>query len=109
MNAAFIKDIYQKYCPQYKGRYTVPLLFDKKLSVLVNNDSADLMRIMNSAFNNVAKNSQLDLFPLNKETVMTNTLNWSIQTICFVPLHAGTAATQEECTTIKAWLLRRIR
>lgn len=97
MGAKFIKDIYQKYCPSYKGKYTVPVLFDKKLSIIVNNDSADLMQILNSAFNKVAKHPEIDFYPMAMEQVLNKTLTWSIQTLLMVPLQAGTATTQQEC------------
>ena len=44
-------------------RFTVPLLWDKKTRTIVNNESSELVRILNSGFNNVAKNPDLDLYP----------------------------------------------
>ncbi|MFC0339113.1 putative glutathione S-transferase [Kushneria avicenniae] len=46
----------------YTGRVTVPVLWDKKKSRIVNNESADLMRIFNTAFDELTGN-QLDLYP----------------------------------------------
>ncbi|MGP9499756.1 MULTISPECIES: glutathione S-transferase family protein [unclassified Halomonas] len=56
---------YQLYTmtnPTYTGRVTVPVLWDKKRSAIVNNESADLLRILNIAFDDLAGN-HLDFYP----------------------------------------------
>jgi len=44
-------------------KYSVPVLWDKKLKTIVNNESAEIQEIFNSAFNDFAKNKDLDLSP----------------------------------------------
>ena len=46
-----------------KGKYPVPVLWDKKEKVIVSSGSADIMRMFNSAFNKLSKNPELDLYP----------------------------------------------
>lgn len=46
----------------YTGRVTVPVLWDKQRSAIVNNESADLMRIFNRAFDELTGND-LDFYP----------------------------------------------
>jgi len=58
-----IKELYDKTDPTYAGRYTVPVLWDKKNSVIVNNESAQIVVIFNSQFNNIAKYPNVDLIP----------------------------------------------
>ena len=61
-----MKDIYKLVDPNYKGRITVPILFDKKLKTIVNNESSDLIRILNSEFNDFCEDNSakiLDLYP----------------------------------------------
>lgn len=41
----------------------MPVLWDKKTKQIVNNESADIVRMFNSAFNEHAKNPNLDLYP----------------------------------------------
>ena len=36
---------------EYKGKYSVPVLWDKKTSQIVNNESVDIMRMLDTAFN----------------------------------------------------------
>lgn len=46
----YLYQVYMKADPDYEGRATVPILWDKKNETIVNNESADIIRIFNSAF-----------------------------------------------------------
>ncbi|KAF8182064.1 glutathione S-transferase [Pholiota molesta] len=46
-----MKDLYFKADPNYGGRFTVPVLWDKKTHTIVNNESSEIIRIFNTAFN----------------------------------------------------------
>lgn len=57
-------EIYSLAKPDYTGRVTVPLLWDKQRKTIVANESADIIRMLNSAFNNIkGVNADLDLYP----------------------------------------------
>lgn len=43
-------ELYQKADPAFTGRVTVPVLWDKQRETIVNNESAEVIRMMNSAF-----------------------------------------------------------
>jgi len=45
-----LSDIYLKADPKFTGRVTVPVLWDKERSTIVNNESSDIIRMFNSAF-----------------------------------------------------------
>jgi len=45
-----LRDIYLLDDPSYSGRVTVPVLWDKKRNVIVNNESSEIIRMFNSAF-----------------------------------------------------------
>lgn len=47
----YLHEIYFKADPEYKGRYSVPVLWDKKLGTIVNNESLELLRDLQTAFN----------------------------------------------------------
>ncbi len=46
----FLHQIYTKADPNYSGRVTVPVLWDKKEQTIVSNESAEIIRMLNSAF-----------------------------------------------------------
>ena len=52
--ADHIHQIYTRADPLYSGRATVPVLWDKKRGVLVNNESADILRMLDTAFERIA-------------------------------------------------------
>ncbi|MFY1663839.1 glutathione S-transferase family protein [Pseudomonas sp. Pseu.R1] len=57
--------MYQRYLADtadYTGRVTVPVLWDKKLNRIVSNESSEIIRMFNSAFNDLTGNT-LDLYP----------------------------------------------
>ena len=45
-----VADIYVLSDPRYSGRASVPVLWDKKQRVVVNNESSEIIRMLNSAF-----------------------------------------------------------
>ncbi|WP_283788340.1 glutathione S-transferase family protein [Bermanella sp. WJH001] len=59
---AFAHQLYTKAMPDYTGRVTVPILWDKHTQTIVNNESSEIIRIFNSAFNELTGNT-LDLYP----------------------------------------------
>ncbi len=58
----FLHQIYTRDQPDYSGRVTVPLLWDKQQQRIVNNESADIIRQFNSAFNHITGDQQ-DFYP----------------------------------------------
>ena len=59
---SYLYELYLKADPSYEGRVTVPVLWDKHLKTIVSNESADIIRMFNSAFNGLTGNS-LDYYP----------------------------------------------
>lgn len=59
----YLKDVYKLNDPDYNGRVTVPVLFDLKTQKIVNNESAEILRMLNSEFNEFARHSNVDLYP----------------------------------------------
>ena len=50
-------ELYLKSDPSYEGRVTVPILWDTKTQTIVNNESAEIIRIFNTAFNDLTGNT----------------------------------------------------
>lgn len=59
--AEYMHQIYTTADPHYTGRATVPVLWDKARGVIVNNELADILRMLNSGFGALA--SGPDLYP----------------------------------------------
>lgn len=57
--------VYTKAKSDYTGRVTVPVLWDKKRNTIVNNESAEIIRMLNAAFDDLdgVGNPSLDLYP----------------------------------------------
>lgn len=55
-------EVYTKAIPEITSRVTVPVLWDKQREAIVNNESADIIRIFNTAFNALTGNSN-DYYP----------------------------------------------
>lgn len=51
MNADYLHQIYTHAKSDYTGRVTVPVLWDKQQNTIVNNESSEIIRMFNSAFN----------------------------------------------------------
>jgi glutathionyl-hydroquinone reductase len=49
----FLKEFYLKADPTYEGRYTVPMLWDKKKEMIVNNESSEVVRMFYSEFDDL--------------------------------------------------------
>lgn len=53
INARYLYEVYTAAKPNYTGRVTVPVLWDKKTNTIVSNESAEIIRMFNSAFDDV--------------------------------------------------------
>lgn len=62
LGAETIYQIYQAADPNYSGRASVPVLWDKKRETIVSNESADIIRMFNSAFDRLGANDA-DYYP----------------------------------------------
>jgi putative glutathione S-transferase len=58
----FLRDIYTTADPKISGRVTVPILWDKKRNTIVSNESSEIIRMLNSAFDGITGND-LDFWP----------------------------------------------
>ncbi|GGX44433.1 glutathione-dependent reductase [Tateyamaria omphalii] len=58
----FARDIYTKADPQFSGRVTVPILWDKQRETIVSNESSEIIRMFNSAFDGITGNTR-DFWP----------------------------------------------
>lgn len=53
----FLHQVYTRHQHDYSGRVTVPVLWDKQQNCIVSNESADIIRMLNTAFNHLTGNT----------------------------------------------------
>ena len=92
----YLSELYFKQDPQYSGRFTVPVLFDKKLERIVSNESADIVRMLNSEFNDFADNPSLDLYPEGMAEEIDRLNEWMYERFNNGVYRAGFATAQEK-------------
>lgn len=62
LDKRYLRDIYTAAEPNFTGRVTVPILWDKKENTVVNNESSEIIRMFNSQFNHITGN-HWDFYP----------------------------------------------
>mmetsp|Transcript_29766 Transcript_29766/g.66813 ORF Transcript_29766/g.66813 Transcript_29766/m.66813 type:complete len:388 (+) Transcript_29766:33-1196(+) len=92
--AATMREVYEK-CNDQAGKYSVPVLFDMKLNTIVNNESSEIIKMLNSEFNNFAKHPDVDLNPDALQDEMARVDEWIYPTINNGVYRCGFAKSQE--------------
>jgi len=90
----FLSEAYLLTEPHYHGRVTVPVLWDKEEKRIVSNSDDDLMRIFNSAFNDLGA-SKLDLYPKEHRAEIDELNQLIYETVNNGVYQAGFATTQK--------------
>ncbi|RUO80574.1 glutathione-dependent reductase [Idiomarina tyrosinivorans] len=90
----YLYQLYQLVDPNYSGRVTVPVLWDKKTQTIVNNESAEIIRIFNQAFNDITGNHQ-DFYPAALREAIDGVNEWVYRDINNGVYRCGFATTQE--------------
>ncbi|MEM9811650.1 MAG: glutathione S-transferase family protein [Pseudomonadota bacterium] len=62
LGTSFLRDVYLQALPDMSGRVTVPVLWDKATGTIVSNESSEIIRMFNSAFDGLTGNN-LDFWP----------------------------------------------
>ncbi|WP_027233456.1 glutathione S-transferase family protein [Phyllobacterium sp. UNC302MFCol5.2] len=90
----YLHQVYTRADPKYSGRVTVPVLWDKKQNTIVSNESSEIIRMLNSAFDAFGDHA-LDFYPeaLRQEIDAVNALVYP--NINNGVYRAGFATTQE--------------
>jgi putative glutathione S-transferase len=89
-----IRDLYD-YVGDTDGVRSVPILWDKKRDTIVSNESSDIIRMLNSEFNEFAKNPELDLYAEKDHDAIDEVNEWVYPTINNGVYRCGFAKSQE--------------
>jgi len=92
-HANFLSEIYQKANSSYQGRWTVPVLWDKKQNTIVNNESREIMRMFNEDFTDFSTPSP-DLCPKDLKPKIDEVLDTIYEPINNGVYKAGFATKQ---------------
>jgi putative glutathione S-transferase len=90
---ASLAELYTKADPQYTGRVTVPVLWDTQTNTIVSNESADIIRMLNSAFHDFTE-VQADYYPQALSADIDHINNFVYEHINNGVYRAGFATTQ---------------
>lgn len=93
LNADYLHQIYTHENPDYSGRVTVPVLWDKKQQRIVNNESSDIIRMLNSAFNGIGATNE-DYYPLALQPQIDELNSWIYDSVNNGVYKAGFATEQ---------------
>ncbi|XP_057970472.1 uncharacterized protein LOC131159513 isoform X2 [Malania oleifera] len=74
--AKSVRELYEIASASYCGKCTVPVLWDKKLKTIVNNESSEIIRMLGSKFNDLAENPALDLYPPHLQSQIDDVNEW---------------------------------
>ncbi|KAI0532605.1 glutathione S-transferase [Xylaria digitata] len=92
-----LRNLYFAAEPNYTGRFTVPVLFDKKTDTIVNNESSEILRMFGSVFNAQlpAEKAAVDLYPESLRTDIDEAGEWTYDMINNGVYKSGFATTQD--------------
>lgn len=89
--------IYFRDDPAYRGKYSVPLLWDKKTNRIINNESMEMLRWLPYAFNSLIENEgirSIDFYPKELRSKIDEVTPWLTSLICNGVYKAGFSTTQ---------------
>lgn len=90
----FARDIYTRADAAFTGRVTVPILWDKAQNTIVSNESSEIIRMFNSAFDEVTGNT-LDYWPTELRDAIAPVNDRIYDTLNNGVYKSGFATTQE--------------
>jgi len=94
-HAAILREVYLKADSHYEGRITVPVLWDKQKNTIVNNESSEIIRMLNTEFNAFATHPEVDLYPEDLRSKVDETNDFVYPNVNDGVYKCGFAKTQE--------------
>ncbi|KUJ16386.1 putative glutathione S-transferase omega-like 2 [Mollisia scopiformis] len=93
----YLRDIYFQVDPEYKGRFTVPTLYDVKQGKIVSNESSEIIRMFYTEFDDIIdpKYKNVHLFPSHLQSEIEATNQWTYDDINNGVYKSGFATTQD--------------
>lgn len=83
--ATHVRDVYFSVQPDYDARFTVPIVYDTKEKTIVSNESSEIIRFLNTAFDEQlapdSKERALDLYPSSLRKEIDELNEWVYDTV----------------------------
>ncbi|CED82196.1 Predicted glutathione S-transferase [Phaffia rhodozyma] len=99
LGGTHLRDIYHQVQPDYNARYTVPTVYDTKTKTIVNNESSEVIRFLNTGFNSIlpagSDKQALDLYPDHLKAQIDEINTWIYNDVNNGVYKSGFATTQE--------------
>lgn len=89
----YLWEVYLKADPNYNGRVTVPVLWDKETSTIVNNESREIIRMLDTEFSSLAE-TNANFYPQGLNALVDDTIDAIYQPINNGVYRAGFATSQ---------------
>ncbi|KFA76046.1 hypothetical protein S40288_00352 [Stachybotrys chartarum IBT 40288] len=92
-----LRHVYFESEPEYSGRYTVPVLYDKKTNKIVSNESSEILRMLNTEFNDLIGEEyrKVDVYPEHLRSKIDEADEWTYDLINNGVYKSGFATTAE--------------
>jgi glutathionyl-hydroquinone reductase len=72
-----LRELYAKCDPEYSGRWTVPVLWDKKTETIVSNESSEIVRMLDNAFESLlGQAGRQSLYPQHLQSAIDEANSW---------------------------------
>nr|XP_054755121.1 glutathionyl-hydroquinone reductase YqjG-like [Lytechinus pictus] len=97
-NCKCLREVYEMASPDYSGRVSVPVLWDKRNKTIVNNESSEIIRMLNNEFNSFSttkEQQELDLCPPDLLKDIDEINSWIYENINNGVYRCGFATSQE--------------
>src|SRR5699024_9715107 len=91
----YLYQLYTRAAPGYSGRVTTPMLWDRQHETIVSNESADIIRMFNSAFDAFAEYPRRDYYPDGLRNAIDSINDYVYERINNGVYKAGFATTQQ--------------
>jgi putative glutathione S-transferase len=92
--ARFLREVYARADPDYTGRVTTPILWDRVTGTIVNNESREIVRMFDTEFEEFAT-TDVDLFPQDLRDEIDETIDAIYEPLNNGVYRSGFATTQE--------------
>ena len=91
----YLSEAYERSLPGYDDRYSVPVLWDRETGQIINNESSEIIVMLDGAFNEWAAHPEVELYPAALRVEIDEINDWVYSGLNNGVYRVGFAASQE--------------